>query len=74
MFLTPLINAGNITQARKASLVGAPMSSFAESYSGYLTVNKPICDSNLFFWFFPAKVKNRYFYNFYGARKSSSLK
>jgi hypothetical protein len=27
-----------------------------ESFSGYFTVGNPKCDSNLFFWFFPAKV------------------
>ena len=32
------------------------MAKIAESYSGYLTVNKPQCNSNLFFWFFPAKA------------------
>ena len=42
--------------AQQAAKVGGPMAKIAESYSGYLTVNKPQCNSNLFFWFFPAKA------------------
>lgn len=55
MFLTPLIEAGQLEKAKSLSRVGSlgPVEDFP-SYSGYLTVNKDL-DSNLFFWFFPAK-------------------
>ncbi len=39
-----------------AKVTGAP-AAVAESYSGYITVNKT-CDSNLFFWYIPATVGN----------------
>nr|CAD7458146.1 unnamed protein product [Timema tahoe] len=56
LFLTPLIEAGNINEAKKASRVGVlEGAERIESYSGYLTVNKSF-NSNLFFWFFPAEV------------------
>ena len=32
-----------------------PSNRTVQSYSGYLTVNKKACGSNLFFWFFPAQ-------------------
>nr|CAD7260612.1 unnamed protein product [Timema shepardi] len=56
LFLTPLIEAGNINEAKKASRVGVlEGAERIESYSGYITVNKSF-NSNLFFWFFPAEV------------------
>jgi hypothetical protein len=57
LFLSPLITAGKIAEAQKRaySRFDLPLSS-VDSYSGYLTVNKPACKSNMFFWFFPAKV------------------
>nr|CAD7429809.1 unnamed protein product [Timema monikensis] len=55
LFLTPLIEAGNINEAKKASRVGVlEGAEHIESYSGYITVNKSF-NSNLFFWFFPAE-------------------
>nr|AKO90271.1 cathepsin A2 [Tigriopus japonicus] len=57
LFLTPLITQGKIKQAQNLARVGTPMNELVESYSGYLTVNKPSCNSNLFFWFFPAAYK-----------------
>jgi hypothetical protein len=59
LFLTPLIEAGNISQAQKLSYVHPEdlgLQEKVESFSGYFTVGNPKCDSNLFFWFFPAKV------------------
>ncbi|XP_063225186.1 venom serine carboxypeptidase-like [Bacillus rossius redtenbacheri] len=57
LFLTPLIESGNITAAKAAARVGRLEGAEGiESYSGYLTVNKNL-NSNLFFWFFPAEVK-----------------
>lgn len=61
LFLTPLIDAGNISEALKAARVSIPGQSSVESYAGYLTLNNPRpnssdvhCNSNLFFWFFPS--------------------
>ncbi|XP_066441741.1 probable serine carboxypeptidase CPVL [Eleutherodactylus coqui] len=55
LFLTPYLDSGKIDEARELSLVGKLPGSNVKSYSGYLTVNKTY-DSNLFFWFFPAKL------------------
>ncbi|PSN48042.1 hypothetical protein C0J52_09102 [Blattella germanica] len=54
LLLTPYISAGNISEARNLSkVVGQPFG-HVPSYSGFLTVNEE-CNSNLFFWFFPAQ-------------------
>ncbi|XP_054933162.2 probable serine carboxypeptidase CPVL [Dermacentor andersoni] len=55
LFLTPLIEAGQLEKARNLSRVGSlgAVQDFP-GYSGFLTVNKQY-GSNLFFWFFPAK-------------------
>ncbi|XP_047455250.1 probable serine carboxypeptidase CPVL [Mugil cephalus] len=53
LFLTPYLEKGAIDEARKLSLVGTLPGANVKSYAGYLTVNKT-CNSNLFFWFFPA--------------------
>ncbi|KAH8041186.1 hypothetical protein HPB51_013846 [Rhipicephalus microplus] len=55
LFLTPLIEAGQLERARNLSRVGSlgAVPDFP-SYSGFLTVNKQY-GNNLFFWFFPAK-------------------
>lgn len=55
LFLTPLIEAGKIEEARKLAAVQHQEMHDVPSYSGYLTVNKEY-DSNTFFWFFPAQV------------------
>jgi len=58
LFLTPLLQAGKFKEARDKALV--PPLKGAEgvvSYSGYFTVEKTF-NSNMFFWFFPAEVKN----------------
>ncbi|KAH8023640.1 hypothetical protein HPB51_015136 [Rhipicephalus microplus] len=54
LFLTPLINAGSLEEAKSYSRVG-PIGADYEvpSYSGYITVN-PQYNSNLFFWFVPS--------------------
>ena len=58
LFLTPYIEDGNIEEARRLSAVsGGPFPDDIPSYSGFFTVNKEY-DSNLFFWFFPAEVRN----------------
>jgi len=54
LFLSPLIKAGKIDEAREAARVHLEGPKI-ESYSGYLTVNTPDCGSNMFFWYFPAK-------------------
>lgn len=57
LFLTPLIEAGELAEARQRSQVTG-LDTDVESYSGYFTVNKEH-DSNLFFWFFPAKANRK---------------
>ncbi|CAF0746134.1 unnamed protein product [Adineta ricciae] len=57
LFLTPYIESGHIDQARNLSRVDLQPDYAYSSYSGYLTVNKTH-ESNLFFWFFPAKSGN----------------
>ncbi|KAL1421164.1 hypothetical protein MTO96_023334 [Rhipicephalus appendiculatus] len=54
LFLTPLIEAGQLERARNLSRVGSlgAVPDFP-GYSGFLTVNKQY-GNNLFFWFFPA--------------------
>ncbi|XP_077483072.1 venom serine carboxypeptidase-like isoform X2 [Amblyomma americanum] len=56
LYLTPLIEAGRLGEARNLSRtghIGGSTLQQVDSYSGYITVNKTF-DSNLFFWFFPA--------------------
>jgi len=55
LFLTPLIHAGKISEARRAARVTDLPGPTVESYAGYFTVNAVDCGSNLFFWYFPAK-------------------
>uniref|UniRef100_A0A8C6S746 Probable serine carboxypeptidase CPVL n=2 Tax=Nannospalax galili TaxID=1026970 RepID=A0A8C6S746_NANGA len=58
LFLSPYIHAGKTKEGKKMSVVspfpGAGVD--VRSYSGYLTVNKSY-NSNLFFWFFPARIQ-----------------
>ncbi|XP_040820711.1 probable serine carboxypeptidase CPVL isoform X2 [Ochotona curzoniae] len=56
LFLTPLIEAGNIRKAKELSLVSPFSVVNVKSYAGYITVNKTY-NSNLFFWFFPAQIQ-----------------
>lgn len=53
LFLTPLIEAGKINEARNLSQVEFNGMKNVTSYSGYFTVNKKY-NSNTFFWFFPS--------------------
>lgn len=53
LILTPYIKAGQIEKARKLAEVPSLIGDVI-SYSGYLTVDVEACDSNMFFWFFPA--------------------
>uniref|UniRef100_A0A023GNB7 Carboxypeptidase n=1 Tax=Amblyomma triste TaxID=251400 RepID=A0A023GNB7_AMBTT len=54
LFLTPLIEAADLENAKSLSKVG-PIGADVEvpGYSGYITVN-PTLNSNLFFWFVPS--------------------
>ncbi|CAL4099750.1 unnamed protein product, partial [Meganyctiphanes norvegica] len=54
LFLTPLLKAGKIKEARSLSQVHLGHR-HGHSFSGYFTVNEDY-NSNLFFWFFPARV------------------
>ena len=56
LFLTPLIEAGELQQARELSrVVGLPgAGANVTSHAGFLTVNKEL-NSNLFFWFFESQ-------------------
>ncbi|XP_037072651.1 venom serine carboxypeptidase-like isoform X2 [Pollicipes pollicipes] len=54
LFLTPLIESGELEKARNLSKVVGISGYAYESHSGYLTVNKEH-NSNLFFWFIEAK-------------------
>ena len=57
LFLTPLIEAGKIDLARTSATVHHKDMMDVSSYAGYFTVNKEY-NSNMFFWFFPAQVRN----------------
>ncbi|EEC19540.1 serine carboxypeptidase, putative, partial [Ixodes scapularis] len=55
LFLTPLIEAGRLDEAKSLSRVGSLGDvEDVPSYAGFLTV-QPDMGSNMFFWFFPAK-------------------
>jgi hypothetical protein len=54
-----MIQAGNISMAQKLAFVSSEdlgLKESIESFAGYFTVGNPKCNSNLFFWFFPAMV------------------
>ncbi|XP_037573034.1 venom serine carboxypeptidase [Dermacentor silvarum] len=54
LYLTPLIEAGTLDEAKLLSKVGRiGADNEVPSYAGYITVN-PQFNSNLFFWFVPA--------------------
>ncbi|XP_065795253.1 probable serine carboxypeptidase CPVL isoform X3 [Muntiacus reevesi] len=56
LFLTPYIESGKLAEGRRLSLVPPFPGWNLTSYSGYITVNKTY-NSNIFFWFFPAKIE-----------------
>lgn len=53
LYLTPLLEAGEIEEAQQMASVTEIFD--VQSYSGYFTVREEF-NSNLFFWFFPSKV------------------
>lgn len=59
LYLTPYIDSGDLetgrTMARVDSTLLQGMNEDIESYSGFLTVDKPN-RGNMFFWFFPAEI------------------
>jgi len=58
LFLTPIIKAGNISEARSAAEVKDLIpNDYVKSYTGFITVNKTF-NTNLFFWYFPAAVSS----------------
>ncbi|XP_025089879.1 probable serine carboxypeptidase CPVL [Pomacea canaliculata] len=57
LMLSPLIAAGQIHLAQEKSRVRCLPGADLESYSGFISVDKPECGSNLFFWFFPAQER-----------------
>ncbi|KAG8247807.1 hypothetical protein J6590_054024 [Homalodisca vitripennis] len=57
LILTPLIRAGNVSEARRRARVRPDIGN-TTSFSGYFTVNKG-CGSNIFFWFFPAQQRKK---------------
>lgn len=57
LYLTPLIESGQLEHARNLSRVGSlGQVEDVPGYSGFLTVDAKL-GSNLFFWFFPSKVE-----------------
>ncbi|XP_026313438.1 venom serine carboxypeptidase [Hyposmocoma kahamanoa] len=57
LFLTPYVESGNVIEGRQLARVPFTESLNIKSYAGYFTVSKAY-NSNLFFWYFPAKVPN----------------
>ncbi|PVD32402.1 hypothetical protein C0Q70_07836, partial [Pomacea canaliculata] len=57
LLLSPLIASGKIHLAQEKSRVRCLPGADLESYSGFISVDKPECGSNLFFWFFPAQER-----------------
>ncbi|XP_025092863.1 probable serine carboxypeptidase CPVL isoform X2 [Pomacea canaliculata] len=55
LLLSPLIAAGQTHLAQEKSRVRCLSGSDVDSYAGFISVDKPVCDSHLFFWFFPAQ-------------------
>ncbi|EEC06223.1 serine carboxypeptidase, putative, partial [Ixodes scapularis] len=59
LYLTPLIESGQLEHARNLSRVGSlGQVEDVPGYSGFLTVDAEL-GSNLFFWFFPSKTEPR---------------
>jgi len=58
LYLTPYIESGDVETGRQMAMVDSSklqnMNEDVESYSGFLTVDKPN-NGNMFFWFFPAE-------------------
>ncbi|XP_063388594.1 venom serine carboxypeptidase-like [Cydia fagiglandana] len=58
LFLTPLLEKGDIKKARHLARVNLNDSLPIESYTGFFTVNKAY-DSNQFFWYFPSMFPDK---------------
>jgi vitellogenic carboxypeptidase-like protein len=58
LFVTPYIKEGRAAEARQLAKV-KPLAGDIESYAAFITVNEEY-NSNLFFWFFPAKKDYQY--------------
>lgn len=61
LHLTPYLNNGSITLARKLSSVDPGyflLEELNESYAGYITANETL-GNHLFFWFFPSSKNSR---------------
>ncbi|XP_063389055.1 venom serine carboxypeptidase-like [Cydia fagiglandana] len=58
LFLTPLLERGDVTEARRLARVPLLHDLHVESYAGFFTVDKTY-DSNHFFWYFPSMSTER---------------
>ncbi|XP_034375377.1 putative serine carboxypeptidase CPVL [Arvicanthis niloticus] len=56
LFLSPYIKTGKIKEGQRKSMVSPFPGMYDKSYAGYITVNQTY-NSNLFFWFFPARIQ-----------------
>lgn len=56
LFLSPYIKNGKIKEGQRKSMVSPFPGMNDKSYAGYITVNQTY-NSNLFFWFFPARMQ-----------------
>ncbi|XP_021047095.1 probable serine carboxypeptidase CPVL isoform X2 [Mus pahari] len=56
LFLSPYIKNGKIKEGQRKSMVSPFPGMYDKSYAGYITVNQTY-NSNLFFWFFPARMQ-----------------
>lgn len=54
LYITPYLERGEVALVKSLAKVNYSEMKGVTSYSGYMTVNKTY-DSNMFFWFFPAK-------------------
>ncbi|XP_063389056.1 venom serine carboxypeptidase-like [Cydia fagiglandana] len=58
LFLTPLLERGDVAEARRLARVSLFHDLHIESYAGFFTVDKTY-DSNHFFWYFPSMSTDR---------------
>ena len=78
LFLSPLLAKGQWKLAQEKAKVDGfqfaqDVTANVESYAGYLTVNAEDCNSNLFFWYFPAEVMYLKNETFWGLIETFSL-
>lgn len=59
LFLSPLVHAGKWKEAQKLAEVDATIwgqeTAGVRSFAGFFNIASPDCDSNMFFWYFPAE-------------------